>query len=45
MQLIWVSGPTARVVTLSITRGRVLGATVLAAAVLFMLGVCSSGLA
>ncbi len=38
MQLIWVSGPTARVVTLSITRGRVLGATVLAAAVLFMLG-------
>lgn len=38
MQLIWVPGPTARVVTLSITRARVLGAMVLAAAVLFMLG-------
>ena len=30
MQLIWVSGPTARVVTLSITRERVLGAMALA---------------
>lgn len=38
MQLIWVSGPTARVVTLSITRGKVLGAMVLAAAVLLLLG-------
>lgn len=38
MQLIWVSGPTAGVVTLSITRGKVLGAMVLAAAVLLMLG-------
>lgn len=38
MQLIWVSGPTAQVVTLSITRGKVLGAMVLAAAVLLLLG-------
>ena len=38
MQLIWVSGPTARVVTLSITRDRVLGALALAIAALLLLG-------
>lgn len=38
MQLIWVSGPTARVVTLSITRDRVLGAVALAVAALLLLG-------
>ena len=38
MQLIWVSGPTARVVTLSITRERVLGAMALAVAALLLLG-------
>lgn len=38
MQLIWVPGPTARVVTLSITRDRVLGAVALAAAALLLLG-------
>ncbi len=38
MQLIWVSGPTARVVTLSITRDRVLGAMALAVVALLLLG-------
>lgn len=38
MQLIWVSGPTARVVTLSITRRKVLGAMVSVATVLLLLG-------
>lgn len=38
MQLIWVSGPTARVVTLSVTRRKVLVALALAAAGLLLLG-------
>ena len=38
MQLIWVSGPTGRVVTLSITRRKVLTALALGAAGLFVLG-------
>ncbi len=38
MQLIWVSGPTARVVTLSITRRKVAVASLVAATVLLLLG-------
>lgn len=38
MQLIWVSGPTARVVTLSMTRRKVLAAFFLVASVLLLLG-------
>lgn len=38
MQLIWVSGPTARIVTLSITRRKVLTALALTAGSLLLLG-------
>jgi murein DD-endopeptidase MepM/ murein hydrolase activator NlpD len=38
MQLIWMSGPTDRVVTVAITRRRVVGAVLLAASLLVMLG-------